>query len=788
MDSSDYLKEIAKKLAANYYNVSLRKDEALNAKEMNPSVLSRVFTDNCGINIKDINADLHFSRNILIVGAGAAISELPFFYTGEKAINAIEDKLKFKEMYGSFDKLQRRYRSLASHYYKTVYSVDTDIQSIQSQLGFEGRLSMLLNYFDKQDVLDEIKKILDFQFLFCHFYDIAAHLFKHRFIDVIVNFNFDELLDNAIEEEMGATGMYHKIVHDSDCKPISDLMESNRLRVPIYIKPHGTISSKTSLLFTKEHYIDMSEDMRTLLHGIFMGKVGNESSGQKHINIMAAGFAMESIELNNILFSLHKQEYEKQIRYYFLTANADKEIAQFQNNFSKWKETNKEQHSDPPICRAIPSGIDIKTGKPCPSLSEHFSNIHHLTQEKFRKPFTPIGLNIHTVLAKLFPQKKLEEIGNELLDGKDASYRTYLKQRFVFHLLYELVKWKGKLAINVIINERAGKYFRQYKHILKKKSKENTKEGKEAKSELEKMPDIIKFLDENLDIKTHSNSSSPDNIYECEALFTNETNLLEDIKSIRDLMINHSLADGIINDTDKDFIFSYLKDHVYDTKIYEVSPLYNDIRHARFRHFDNEQIIPTSLNLTYKFFEYAVLKEEFNKYETWDRLYFASESGTPIFNLHKHCDSNRGKSYLEKFTDNSFNNPKQVMLLFSDDKDVKVNSEHFREPKENHESCLVSVNGLLAHFLKNNFKCKHLKGSENIHHMALFLKGNEPVFGFYFFRPEAKNRINPVWFEREGDKDVNSNDYKNLMSMKTLFEIQYDRKDAIQTQYQLRTK
>jgi len=770
----DYIKEIAKILSANYYNVSLRENESSDSITMKTKVLSRIFDEDSEINIKDFSPDLHFSRNILIVGAGAAISELPFFLTGNGAIKAIEKRLKLDEIFESFGKFEKRYRSLASHYYKTVYSEDTKIDDIQKQLAFEGRLSLLLDFFDKQDVIDEIKNILDFQHLYCQFYDIAAQLFKHRFIDVIVNFNFDELLDNAIEEEIGTSGMYHKIVQDSDCKPIKDYVESKRLKIPIYIKPHGTISSKTSLLFTKEHYIDMSEEMRNLLHGIFMGKVGEDNSNQNNINVIIAGFAMASIDLNNILFSL-QQDNHKNIKYYFLNLNPESEIDEFEESYKKWKKDNNVKSVKHLECRPINTGYDKDRNLDNPNLSEHFSRILNLVQEKFKKPFIPIALNEHSILSILFPKSKLELIGEQLLKEKDDEYLTYLKYRFIFHLLIELVKWKGKLAINVIVKERAGKYYNHYKSLLKQKTKENYQGKNKAENELKKLPDIINYLNENLNISIKSFSPSSDNIYKCENLFMNNSasDLKKDINTIVDIMIENSLIIKEENISEKrDLIFDYLRNKVYDSKMYDVSPLYNDIKHARFRHFDNEKIITTSLNLTFKFFEFAVLLEEIEKKILWDSLWFASETGTPIFNLHKHCDIDRAESYLEMIAENG-NNPKKVRLLYSEDKVIKVNEKTFRDPKEGENASFMNVNGLLEHFLDDNFECKCLETSLNIHNMALFLKGDEPVFGFYFFRPEAKTRINPVWFDSKGDKD--SNDYKNLDSMKDLFKNQYDR-------------
>ena len=63
-------------------------------------------------------------------------------------------------------------------------------------------------------------------------YELLAHLLKHRFLDAIVSFNFDELLDQSLDDELGTTG-YCKLVSDRDAVgTVTDPDDSNYL--PVY--------------------------------------------------------------------------------------------------------------------------------------------------------------------------------------------------------------------------------------------------------------------------------------------------------------------------------------------------------------------------------------------------------------------------------------------------------------------------------------------------------------------------------------------------------------------------
>ena len=112
-------------------------------------------------------------------------------------------------------------------------------------------------------------------------------------VDAIINFNFDETLDQAIEDEIGP-GHYYRVVSDSDCRqPLTDLSQpKGYLRLPLYIKPHGTASSKSSLRFRRGDYFLLPPDLKDLLAALI---------GGLPLRVLVIGHAMNSFEFNDIL-------------------------------------------------------------------------------------------------------------------------------------------------------------------------------------------------------------------------------------------------------------------------------------------------------------------------------------------------------------------------------------------------------------------------------------------------------------------------------------------------------
>lgn len=94
-------------------------------------------------------------------------------------------------------------------------------------------------------------------------YELIAHLLKHRYLDAVINFNFDELLDHSIRSESGE-GEYRFVVSDRNTDGVVADPDSAGY-IPLYIKPHGTASAPDSMRFTLEDYFSPSKSARELI-------------------------------------------------------------------------------------------------------------------------------------------------------------------------------------------------------------------------------------------------------------------------------------------------------------------------------------------------------------------------------------------------------------------------------------------------------------------------------------------------------------------------------------------
>ncbi len=225
-----------------------------------------------------LNDDLDSTppKIVVVVGAGASndACNLP---TGEHAAKHLTDAFILKA---------RVSRQLIVQEIRRItieYRLDRD--------DFEAVL-LALSKFDQATVLDELNSMYSRRHYPSLTYEVLAHWLKHRFIDAIINFNFDELLDQAIDDELGAHG-YYRVITDGDCQ--EDIArwrdERDRFRFPLYIKPHGTASHKSTMRFTRSSYSLLAPELVNLLVNLF----------DKEVDVIVLGHAMQSVEFNDIL-------------------------------------------------------------------------------------------------------------------------------------------------------------------------------------------------------------------------------------------------------------------------------------------------------------------------------------------------------------------------------------------------------------------------------------------------------------------------------------------------------
>ncbi len=760
--------ELHQRLAMNYVNVSVI--------HSNPDYQLQSFPYDLILKADGLEkGSAGFARNILLIGNGASYqfcgSVTEILEDLERDLKCSNELLDHKDLFNSDrlksdsnlrDLLARRelYIREAKKYTGKSINMFAPVKSIKEEmLYFEGRLSVLIKVTGQREyILQKLRDKVNVKTLPSSFYEVVAHLFKHRFIDVIINFNFDELLDNAIEDELGPD-TYLKVFNDFDIKNLQSVCDKNRLRMPIYVKPHGTVLQPSSMLFTKEQYIDITSGVKSFLKEILQGKVSqNNDNGIKKFNFILAGFALESIEFNEILFDQFTQESGNGITnvdFYIYDKKPipikDRINGLRQEYCLKEDSIQLEVHS-------------IETTDTF-DLSCAFHEIYKEIQAEFKDPFKPQNLCRHKLLLKFFPepQRSTDVLRENNLDKYHLDkYLFYLENRILFHLIFDLIKYNGFFQTSTAMDSRAGKY---YKLLLKKKREDD-------KSEV--YADNLQTLLNRFLGDCFSGQKLLERKTDVSFIFTKLQNSNTKDEAIRIIterfyercfQTNNKTKRQHKDDSIKE-ILSIFKD-VYDKSLSELNPVYLDAKLGRFLHFGRDQILTTNLAFTYKLYEYAIAKKE-----EWNVLLFADNTSQPIYNFQSKFESNE----LENLSG------KHIILSYVRNKI--------------HPSKTISINEEISNLLGNKFLPIEIEPENSRHHMALFLKYKngcnvnveslyqelinmqiedlhslELIYGIYFFKPFSKNKINPVYFDKF-NSDYKYNNRQNLGEMLWLFRHQ----------------
>ncbi|WCB92107.1 hypothetical protein DSM104299_00792 [Baekduia alba] len=233
LPGSDNLELLAQKLLARHLRVSVP-DSAVRdrvAQAQDPSVYPSGLVE-------------RQMRCVAVVGAGASV---PLSKRGADLADFLESRFGRDE--AELDRLEQ------------VNGLDRD--------ELETRLIALSS---TRDTAREVRETIATEYSIRHptllAYELLAHLLKHRFLDAIVSFNFDELLDQSLDDELDPDE-YTAVVSERDCAAAPPLPDAPNY-VPLYIKLHGTASEPASLRFTRDAYFALPPRVvglvRDLLH------------------------------------------------------------------------------------------------------------------------------------------------------------------------------------------------------------------------------------------------------------------------------------------------------------------------------------------------------------------------------------------------------------------------------------------------------------------------------------------------------------------------------------------
>lgn len=435
----DQLKELAANLALNYYDVSLRDPSN---EDYNPNIESIFCRDE--VSNKRKTGEIRWHRNILIIGAGASKSAWDHINVGDSAKKLIikEFEKKYREAYKLFEEELERLTN--------IYRLEKD--------DFETNL-LAISKFSRNFILTELVNHYSRLYPASLFYEIVAHMFKHRFIDVIINFNFDEILDEAIKDELNDCD-FEYIYSDGHC-PDADIISHNdslketttfdksllvakRMKKPVYIKPHGTISHPSTLRFTREDYFNIPEKINNLIQYLLTAKIKDQ--GRLYVNLIVCGFEMASFEFNNLIKKSFGG-FEHLLQIFYVNVKTSEKV--------KLKEKLDEKLSSKLRIHDI-------------TLSKEFTinNFSELLWEKlvmplFSENYRPKSILRHKIIFELFSFDSDSE--NPIFKKNHPNFYNYIHDRIIIELILEILCSNGILNHTMINESRIKKFFSIYK-------------------------------------------------------------------------------------------------------------------------------------------------------------------------------------------------------------------------------------------------------------------------------------------------------------------------------------
>lgn len=356
---------------------------------------------------EEVLDEFSLSRVVAIVGAGASKSS--GVSLGVEAIEKIVESVSMPEemLKAELDRLTLAYRLPKDAFETTLMALSS-------------------NPHTASETREKLKELYDFRYIPSLCYEILAHLLKHRFIDAIINFNFDELLDQAIEDELDKEEYYY-ILSDGDCPdtstPINPVLE-----LPLYIKPHGTVGHPSTLRFTNEDYYKLPIGITNLIEKLI--------DTNHQLVLIVIGFDMQSFEFNKIL------------------ENAPLGSVIYNLNI---KETSLNSELEKCFDSHL---LDVSKNKLSSEVDDLWEHIYSL----FKDGFKPRIITQHRFISRLFESDKGSDV---------VLYKNYLPDYFLQRTIIEIclssAKSKGIVNIGELSKDRSGKYYNRYKDVSKKR-------------------------------------------------------------------------------------------------------------------------------------------------------------------------------------------------------------------------------------------------------------------------------------------------------------------------------
>lgn len=270
-------------------------------------------------------------------------------------------------------------------------------------------------------------------------FEVIAHMFRHRFLDAIINLSPDELLDEAIEGEMG-TAEYRHVCFEAECTGIDPLVVDRRLKIPLYVKPQGTLSYPNSIRLLPDPGSPRPGPMHRLMASIVGGHYGDARTDQYvpyHVNLVTMGDVTGSEAFRSILRG-GREPGNGGITVYHMRQKDEARPGMLEGE--EW------EHLDVQVVEETRD-----------DLAGGFRKLWDRTSEQFREGFGPRGIARHELIHNLFYAGPRE--GRPGMRVPGTSDLDYFRGRLLAEVAIAIARGNGQIDLGTMAESRVGTTF-----------------------------------------------------------------------------------------------------------------------------------------------------------------------------------------------------------------------------------------------------------------------------------------------------------------------------------------
>ena len=393
-----------------------------------------------------VERDMHC---IAVVGAGASS---PLMQRGGELADELEARFERDKV--ELDRL------------KLVYNLDPK--------EFETRLIALSK---NPDAAREVRRTISDKYNVQHptllGYELLAHLLKHRFLDAIVSFNFDELLDRSLDDELDASE-FERVVSERNCHGLQT-DPSAADYVPLYVKLHGTASEPDSLRFTADSYYTIPQRISGVVQDLLRAE---------HCVVVNIGSGLATFDLQHLLripqsldvFNLSATPVEPSVI---------KEIRKVREGKSTREGKPTADHDWLHECNESSGGRRLKIAEPSNACGELLKRLIGVLTERIEHPDESDPTNPTNPSILQFRSVRRHETVAELL-GPDTIHREwtatpgwperelteYARRRTILELALTAAKARGLLSLVPLVFDRPARYYDDYRRRAKDRAED----------------------------------------------------------------------------------------------------------------------------------------------------------------------------------------------------------------------------------------------------------------------------------------------------------------------------